>query len=56
MLNLAYSNLILQMGGQLLLLVLGVMAVTFGITSEWPAANIKRMTSKTNTGAVNQKQ
>ena len=45
--NLTYTNIVLKVGGQILLLVIGIMAITFGIESDWPSKNVDKMFSTT---------
>jgi hypothetical protein len=46
--NLTYTNIVLKVGGQILLLIVGIMAITFGIESDWPAKNVDKMFSTTS--------
>jgi len=43
MIDLTYTNIVLKIGGQLLLVFIGILAVTFGIDTPWPKSNINRM-------------
>jgi len=43
MIDLTYTNIVLKIGGQLLLVFIGILAVTFGIDTPWPKNNINRM-------------
>lgn len=41
--NDGWTNLVLMIGGQILILILGIMAFTFGIDSKFPKNNTERL-------------
>ena len=44
--NNGWTNLVLMIGGQILIVILGIMALTFGIDSEFPKKNAEKRFSK----------
>ena len=43
MMDLTYTNLILMVGRHIFILVIGLMAVTFGIETPWPTSQVRAM-------------
>jgi sRNA-binding carbon storage regulator CsrA len=41
--DLTYTNLILMVGRHIFILVIGIMAVTFGIETPWPTSQVRDM-------------
>ena len=45
MLDYTYTNLVLMIGGQLLFIILGVLVITFGLSTDFPLAAAGKLLS-----------